>query len=188
MSQHAASQKFSSMPQTSDQERFSGLFLESERALCGFVFSLLPNRADADDVLQETLRCLWEHHHEYDHSRPFLPWACQFAYMQVLQMRRRHAIRGKYFCDALVETLADERPVDSEWEQSQKKALMLCLKTLSNEDRELVELRYDSDKSITDLSTQLGQTANTFYKRLQRIRQELVECITRRVGIEGGRQ
>ena len=174
------------MSPSSDQAFFSQLFSESEQALSGFVFSLVPNRADADDVLQETLRSLWEHYDDFDQSRPFYPWACHFAYLQVLQMRRKHAIRGKYFCNALVEKLAEERPKESNWEKSQKFALKKCLKRLSQKDRELVDLRYDSKISITDMSTKLGHTANTFYKRLQRIRQELVECVNQRVIVEGG--
>jgi RNA polymerase sigma-70 factor (ECF subfamily) len=170
------------------QQAFTELFAKSEHALAGFVFSLVPNRTDADDVLQETLRCLWEKREKFDPSRPFLPWATHFAYMQILQMRRKYAIRGKYFSNDLVEKLADERPVDVTWESNHEKALKKCLGQLSSNDLQLIQLRYNSSQSITDMSTKLGQTKNSFYKRLQRIRQELVECITSRVTFEMGKE
>lgn len=176
------------MTDADKQKRFSELFSGVERSLNGFVFSLVPNRADADDVLQETLRSLWQHYDDFDQSRPFFPWASHFAYMQVLQMRRKHAIRGKYFCDAMVELLAEERPKDAQWLTNQKTALQSCLKMLSQKDRELVELRYENNQSIKDMSNHLGQTANSFYKRLQRIRKELVECVTQRIATEGAKQ
>ncbi|MEM9944218.1 MAG: sigma factor-like helix-turn-helix DNA-binding protein, partial [Planctomycetota bacterium] len=98
---------------------------------------------------------------------------------------RKHAIRGKYFCDATIEALASERVNDETWEVSQKEALRNCLKHLNQEDKRLVELRYQTEMSIMELSETTGQSANSFYKRLQRIRKELMECIIGRLGFEG---
>ena len=40
------------MTDSDNQKPFSELFSGAERSLSGFVFSLVPNRADADDVLE----------------------------------------------------------------------------------------------------------------------------------------
>ena len=50
-----------------------------------YIYSLLPHYDDARDVLQETVLAVAGKFDEYDASRPFLPWACKFAYYKVLQ-------------------------------------------------------------------------------------------------------
>lgn len=166
------------------QEDFARLIARSADALNAFVFSLVPNRADADDLLQETMQRLWEHHEAYDPSRPFTPWACQFAYRNVLQYQRREAKRRKFFSNVVVESLAADRPTDDAWLASQRQALQHCLEKLCPDDRSLVHHRYAGEKSMVDLSEEQGQTANSLYKRLQRIRRQLVNCVTRRLTVE----
>ncbi|MCE9545915.1 MAG: sigma-70 family RNA polymerase sigma factor [Planctomycetia bacterium] len=173
------------MPQIPTQQRFTQLFAESEQALYGFVFSLLPNRADADDVLQETLARLWEHFDQYDPQRPFLPWACTFAYRQVLKHRRDVRIQGRHFSDALVENLSAGQIQDPNWGEAHQRAVTHCLDRLGPDDRRLVHARYFVDASLDRLAGELGQTANSLYKQLQRARVKLMNCITRTLATEG---
>ena len=167
------------------QQRFTELFAQSEQALYGFVFSLLPNRTDADDVVQETLARLWEHFDQYDPARPFLPWACTFAYRQVLKQRREVRTQRRHFSETLVESLADEHAKDSDWGQAHQRAVTHCLGLLSADDRHLVQARYFIDASLGQLAEELGQTANSLYKKLQRARVKLMECIRRTLAREG---
>ena len=52
----------------------------------------MSNRADADDIIQETLKALWEKFDDYDPERPFLSWANRFVYCQVQMHRLKQAI------------------------------------------------------------------------------------------------
>ena len=49
---------------------FLRLFLQNERRLYAYVLALLPNRADADDVLQEASLVMWD---KFDAERPPSP-------------------------------------------------------------------------------------------------------------------
>lgn len=173
------------MSEASSQQRFTQLFAESEQALYGFVFSLLPNRADADDVVQETLARLWEHFDQYDPARPFLPWACTFAYRQVLKQRRETRTARRHFSDTLVESLAEARVKETDWEQAHQRAVAHCLGLLGADDRRLVQARYFVDASLGQLAAELGQTVNSLYKKLQRARVKLMDCIRRTLAREG---
>ena len=46
---------------------FLPLFLKNERRLYAYILTLLPRRADADDVLQETSLVLWD---KFDETEP----------------------------------------------------------------------------------------------------------------------
>ena len=68
---------------------FLRLFLQNERRLYAYIFALLPNRADADDLLQEVSLALWD---TFDANNPpahFLAWARRIAYYKVLNFYKR---------------------------------------------------------------------------------------------------
>ena len=58
---------------------FIRLFLEAEKDLLRYVMVLIPNVADARDVVQEAAVALWDKIDLYDPDKPFAPWACRFA-------------------------------------------------------------------------------------------------------------
>ena len=68
-------------------ERLVTVISLNQDALFRYIFSLLPHNEDARDVLQETLMAITAQFDDYDPSRPFLPWACRFAYFKVMQHR-----------------------------------------------------------------------------------------------------
>ena len=46
--------------QSASQQRFLSLFLRSEREIFRYVAVLVPNVADAEDIVQQTAIALWE--------------------------------------------------------------------------------------------------------------------------------
>src|SRR5213595_669383 len=75
--------------QTAAQQRFLSLFLRSEREIFRYVAALVPNVADAEDIVQQTTLALWEKFDRYDPSQPFTPWACRFALNKTKQWLER---------------------------------------------------------------------------------------------------
>ena len=173
------------MTQAERQQLFTDLFAQTERQLYRFVFSMMGNHADTDDVLGETLSRLWEHFDDYDAARPFGPWAMQFAYRQVLSHRRSRATHRKYFSDAVIELLAAERPVQLEHAAERKAALADCMKRLEDDERAVIRHRYESDTDLGELAEQTGRSANSPYKQLQRVRAKLMQCIRRKMSQRG---
>ncbi len=169
------------------QAQFTRHFAESERAMQAFAFSLVPNRSDVDDILQETLKTIWSKFDDYDPDRPFLPWANRFVYRQVQMHRRSHAIRSKYvFTEETFEQLANSsQPASLERDQVMSQALEKCLRKLSAKQRELVERRYLAEGSLKSLAEESGRSADALYKTLQRIRESLFRCINKRLAKEG---
>ena len=172
--------------ETERQVQFTRHFAECERAIFAFAYSLIPNRADAEDVVQETLTSLWEHFDDYDPERPFLPWANRFVYRKVQMHRRKQTSRAKYFfSDETLEQLAGDESFSLERDQAMGAALEKCLGKLSSKNRELVEQRYLAKGALQEFAAQTGRTSNALYKTLQRIRESLHRCITQRLTKEG---
>jgi RNA polymerase sigma factor (sigma-70 family) len=91
------------------QQRFLSLFLRSERGIFRYVAALVPNLADADDIVQQTAVALWEKFDAYDPSQPFTPWACRFALNKVRQWMERRRRWQALLENGLAEELAQRR-------------------------------------------------------------------------------
>src|SRR3954467_5126238 len=61
------------------QALFLRLFLSAERELFRYVAALVPNLADAQEIVQQSAVALWVKFDQYDPALPFTPWACRFA-------------------------------------------------------------------------------------------------------------
>lgn len=169
------------MTSNNPNQQFSDLFAQYERDIYRFVFSLVPNRVDADELVQDTLVQLWEHIDDYDTNRRFLPWAFQFAYRQVLMYRRSQDVRRRYFSDDVIELIAQDATSHQSTEDNRLAALKMCLKNLNEEQTRILRHRYEGGVSLVQLAKECGQSANALYKRIQRLRQILVGCVQKRL-------
>ena len=91
------------------QQRFLSLFLRSEREIFRYVAALIPNVADAEDIVQQTALVLWEKFDAYDANQPFTPWACRFALNKTRQWLERRQRWQALLERGLAEELAQRR-------------------------------------------------------------------------------
>src|SRR5436305_6726193 len=86
---------------------FLRLFLQNERRLYAYILTLLPNRADADDVLQEVSLVLWD---KFDAEHPpdhFTAWGCRIAYFKILDFYKKRSRSRVVFSQAMLERVSD---------------------------------------------------------------------------------
>ncbi|QDU25015.1 RNA polymerase sigma factor [Anatilimnocola aggregata] len=155
-----------------------------QRQLHAFILSMVWNATEADDVLQQTNLVLWEKSAEFDASRPFLPWAMQFAQWQALAWLKQRQRQRLVFDDDLAKLLADEAVADERAFEARRNALASCLQKLGPEQRELIARRYEPEASVNALAAAGGVTAKALSDRLRRIRHALLECIQRTIAEE----
>ncbi len=157
--------------------RLESLIAVNQDDLYRYIYSLLAYKEDARDVFQETILTIAGKFDEYDSSRPFLPWACKFAYFKVLQHRDQNPRRVRFLASDVLETLAVERDAQSHILQSRLAALDQCLNKLPAADRELLRGRYNSKLSFEELAAKFKQSRRTLLRNLQRLRRWLFKCI-----------
>ena len=167
------------------QQQFLSLFLRSEREVFRYVAALVPNVADAEDIVQQTALVLWEKFDAYDPSLPFTPWACRFALNKTRQwLERRH--RWQLLLEGgLAEELAQRREELRPEMDSRLRHLESCLTKLPGDQRSLVEGYYYRREGIEKLAADSGRTVAATYKMLQRVRLALQSCIQRAALPEG---
>ena len=169
------------MPASDD---FVALLTGSQRRLHAYIFSLVWNPADADDILQETNIVLLKKAAEYDSSRDFLPWAITIARFQALAgLKRRQRLRF-VFDDTLAMFLADDAAREDPVLEARRLALATCLQKLPAANRDLLVRRYEPKAVVGDMAAALGLKLKTLSDRLRRIRQKLLDCINRTLAEE----
>lgn len=176
------------MPRLSHDE-FMALLTKSQRRLYGFIGTLVVDRTDADDVLQETNLALWQMADHFEPGTDFTAWAFQVARYRVLKQQRsarRHRVR---FADQVVdlltaETLAEthlDRLAAAEQFETLRRALAACLEEVSERNRGLLLQYYDHGRSLADIGATIGRNANAVAQLFHRIRAALRACIRQRL-------
>ena len=167
------------------QQRFLSLFLRSEREVFRYVAALVPNVADAEDIVQQTALSLWEKFYAYDPTQPFTPWACRFALNKTRQWLERRQRWQLLLERGLAEELAQRREELRPELEARLRHLEGCLGKLPEEQRSLVEGYYYRRDGIEELATNSSRTVAATYKTLQRVRQALQVCIETAAKPEG---
>jgi len=159
------------------QQRFLSLFLRSEREVFRYVAALVPNVADAEDIVQQTALVLWEKFAAYDPALPFTPWACRFALNITRQWLERRKRWQTLLEGGLAEELAQRREELRPEFDFRLGHLEGCLRKLPAEQLALVEGYYYRRDGVEELAAHSGRTLAATYKMLQRVRLALQSCI-----------
>jgi RNA polymerase sigma-70 factor, ECF subfamily len=158
---------------------FLRLFLENERRVYGYILTLMPNRADADDVLQEASMVMWEKFDEKLPPHDFAAWGCRIAYYKVLDFfkksRRSRVCFSQPMLDRLVETIAEHG--SSLQLDERRDALADCIDKLNARDRELLTRRLAAGATTQSAAADLSRSVDAVYKALARIRRALFDCV-----------
>jgi len=171
---------FDSVSGMKNHEEFLRLFLAAERDVYRYVCALLPRPQDAGDVVQETALALWENFDAYDVSRPFLPWALRFALNKARQHAAREGRRTLLLDDeVLLEKIAAEQVAQKVEFDARQQRLKHCLEKLPPEHTEMVRGYYWDRLSVEHLASRTRSSVEAVYKRLQRIRGLLLDCVQR---------
>ncbi len=165
--------------------RFVGLLTTHYYKIHSFILAMVPNKADADDVLQNTITYMWEHFEDYEENTNFVAWAVTIAKYQVFTYRK-HKKRSKLvFSDATIDGIAAENqklqgPIDERYEALQK-----CLQKVPEKEKSLLEDQYVEGKKIVQIAQEQGISAAIMYRRYARLKGLLLDCIRRTMATGG---
>jgi RNA polymerase sigma-70 factor, ECF subfamily len=163
---------------SSCNEEFLRLYSQHQRELFKFIFLLVPNHANAEDILQDTSVVLWRKFGQFSRGTDFFRWAAQIARYKVLEYRKK-ATRDRhlFWQDDLIEAIAETRLADSDRLLEQRNLLAQCVRKLAEADRELLLRCFAKGRTIKAVAGHIGRPVNTVYKALNRIRNALIDCV-----------
>ena len=151
------------------------LFVQHQAAIKGFILSLRPDFAEAQDVLQETFLTVTRKAAEFQAGSNFVAWSFSIARFKVLESARAHRRETELSAEVL-DTLAAEAPAEGAPE-SHLFALRACLDRLAPRAREVVRLRYHEEQAPGAIAARLAWGVNAVHVALARARVALRQCV-----------
>ena len=160
------------------------LLTQHHQALLRYVYALVGNAEDANDILQETSVALFQKLEQFDDSRPFLPWAYRFAYFEVLKWRENSANKPLTLDNDVVELISKDRERGDVLLKRRMDLLPECFRLLPSRDLIAIRARYFEKVNADELCEKLGLSRRTLFRELERIRKSLMDCIESKLAVE----
>src|SRR5260221_6886232 len=86
------------------------LMTQHQRRIFGYIYTLVPDRHDAEDILQETSVVICEKFEQFQAGTDFAAWACQIAYWEVRPARQKFPRAKVVFDQEAVDAAAQTAP------------------------------------------------------------------------------
>src|SRR5262245_29268826 len=105
------------------------LVTQNQSQLHGYLYALMHNMADTEDVLQDTILVLWRKFDQFVPGTNFLHWALKTARFEALKFQRTMRRDRRFFSEELVVEL-EEGPFstcDDEAINDRRMALTNCI-------------------------------------------------------------
>ncbi len=164
---------------TEKEKQYIGLLAAHYVRIKSFIFSMLPNESDADDVMQETSITLWEKFDAFEQGTDFVAWAVTIAKYKVLEFRRKNQSNPLMLDTRVLELLEKENQSFYDQTEEKTQALNQCVQKLSGKDRNFLKLKYSHGFTLSKLSQRFGFSVTSAYRNDARIHGLLLYCIRR---------
>jgi len=159
-------------------KEFVSLLTSQQERIYYYILSLVPNFNNADDILQDTTKLMWEKFDDFTLGTDFLAWGKKIAYFLVLEHYRNKKKENSFYIDEELIVKLDEN--SQKTLGSSKDYLYYlkgCLQKLKPQDRKLMKLRYFENQKAKELASRFGCSCQYIYRNISRIHQLLLACI-----------
>jgi RNA polymerase sigma-70 factor (ECF subfamily) len=173
--------------ETESRKRLVALMTRHQRQIFSYIYTLVPNRYDAEDLLQEASLVICEKFDQFEEGTDFVAWGCQIAYWRIRYSRQKFARSKVVFDQNVVDALAQTSSEMAVELDERHAALSDCLKKLPARDREMVLTRYEPGSGVPEAARRAGRSLEAAYKALMRIRKLLLDCVTHQLASGGVR-
>ncbi|MGC4017711.1 MAG: sigma-70 family RNA polymerase sigma factor [Luteolibacter sp.] len=154
------------------------LLTRHHRRIFSYIHALVPNRHDAEDILQDTSSVICRKFEEFEPGTDFVAWACQIAWWRVRAARQKFARSKVTFDERVLEAVSRTAISMSAELDFRHDALEHCLHKLHPRDRELIMGCYEPEGGVKEAALRSGRSMAAAYKALGRIRKLLFDCVT----------
>lgn len=158
---------------------FTRLVITNQTRITAFILSMVPQRQDAEDILQDTLVEMWNQFGKFEQGSSFLAWGCTIAKYKTLNHLRRKKNSRLSFSDELLEIIQNESIERMSVMEQRADNLKRCVKKLPARDAKLLRLRYEDDLTFRKIAELYGHSHQAVCKAMSRIHSQLVSCINK---------
>lgn len=168
-----------------DSAALRALFVAYQVKLHRFLFRIVRNEAIAEDLVNETFIKVWTKAGSFSGQSKVSTWIYTIARNEALSLLRKKS-EGSLDDDAAAQIEDESDNQETELAKQDKGALMrACIDKLSDAHREIVDLVYYQEMSVSEAAQILAIPENTVKTRMFHARQQLSTHF-KRAGIDRG--
>lgn len=165
-----------------DQERYAEIIGRYQGKLFAYLYRLIGKKEEAEDLLQDVFIKAFKNLHSYDTQRKFSSWIYRIAHNEAVNLIKRKSLKRfiswediSSTKDKLESSSAEDGP-DKSWLRKESNAeVNVAVDRLPLRYRQVLLLRYFSDKSYEEISEILGKPINTVGTLINRAKRMLAE-------------
>ncbi len=176
--------------QAGDDDAIGALVRAFEWPVRAWITARCPAGADADDVAQTTFVEAVKNLGRYKAGGDFRAWLFTIARYQVMaeltRLRRLADYHERYFPHALWQELERRALAMDDRDDQRLEALRRCLAGLPADSRTLLAERYGEDIPLRAMASARAVSEGSIKQHLFQLREQLHECLVRRLASEGG--
>lgn len=163
------------------------LWTLAQPRISAFVTSVVRDFRDRDDLMQDIAVAVFDSFDNYDPERPFDKWALGVARNQFkTYLRNRKRDRERLlFDDETVACVESAFASQSSEDLQAMEFLQECIQKLDGRGKQLCEMRYQDELKPAKISEALEMPGTAVRKALQRIREQLRQCVESKAAAEG---
>ncbi|MGQ7280470.1 RNA polymerase sigma factor [Brevibacillus thermoruber] len=166
-----------------DIEAYRELIQRYQHMIYVFIYKMVNNRSDAEDLTQEVFVKAYEKLSSFRGDSQFSSWLYTLARNKTIDFLRRRKFHESDEQLAYVPSQAsDESPQDSLINKERRREIEKAFSMLSESYREVIVLRCTHEYPFEKIASLLGIAESTARVRYLRARQELAKLLTRKEG------
>ena len=161
-------------------QQFEGVIQEYHRDILNFLYRLVGNRAEAEDLAQDTFIKAYKKLESLEESEKMKSWLFSIARNVTIDFFRKNKNHSIPLDSTILENYAQATAVDYRSDVMASEISVELKKTieqLSSEDRMIVKLLYYEGFSYKEICDLLQINQNTLKSRLHRARKVLLAAI-----------
>ncbi len=151
--------------------------IPNQSRIMGFILSVMPNKVDAEDILQDVLTEMWNKFDQFTPGTNFAAWGCTIAKYKIIEFRRKSKDSRMLFNDDLIRILEQESHRKMNIENIYTDALEQCVQKLTAKEIGLLKRRYENNQTFKEIASQVGISLQGVHKAISNIHTRLVRCI-----------
>jgi len=168
--------------QGKDRERYAEIVERYQTKLFVYIYRLVGNKEEAEDLLQDVFVKAYKNLNSYDTDRKFSSWIYRIAHNESVNYIKRKSLK-RFISFETITTTKDkldsssiEEGADKAWLRKEiSQEVSDAINKLPFKYKQVLTLRYYSDQSYEEIGEILGRPVNTVGTLINRAKKKLAE-------------
>lgn len=169
---------------THSKEAYKELFFRYQKRLFAYIFHLVGNRDEAEDILQNVFSKMYKNIDKFDTSRKFSSWVYRIAHNEAINFLKRKNKRYTVSWEDIntnkdkLDTASNDELPEEKWEHLEiVSEVDKAMKKLPEKYKQVLTLRYFQEYSYEDIGHILKKPVNTIGTLINRAKKKLLEVV-----------